>query len=155
MATDINWEKYETYKTMNVKLARALKAGFYYEAIFIEYAILEDRLTSLLKYAGVSHHDKKGNDISISHKLKKAESYQPFSVKYVRDWITLGLLEEVHTWSKARNDLIHHLATIPYDHKSVKQLAEDGNALVKCLSAKVRSVNNYHKKLQNDGDMIQ
>ena len=33
---------------MHESLSKALKNEFYYEAIFIEYAILEDRLTSAL-----------------------------------------------------------------------------------------------------------
>ncbi len=37
---DKNMQKYEIYKTMHGKLKRALNAGFYYEAIFLEYAIL-------------------------------------------------------------------------------------------------------------------
>lgn len=141
-----NMMKYETYKTMNENLTRAMKSGFFYEAIFIEYAILEDRLTSLLKYAGISYLDKKGNDISISQKIKKAEICNPFAVKYVRDRITPELLDQVRMWSKKRNDLIHHLAAIPYDHESVQLLAEEGSALVKLLAGKVKSVNNYHKK---------
>ncbi len=150
MAAEKNMEKYETYKKMNENLSRALKAGFYYQAIFIEYAILEDRLMSLLKYAGVAYLDKKGNDISITQKLNKAETCSPFSVKFVRDRVSIELLKQVRAWSKKRNDLIHHLATIPYDHESVKQLALEGNDLVKVLSLKVRSVNNYHKKLHQE-----
>lgn len=38
-----NIEKYEAYKAMKSNLTKAMKAGFYYQAIFIEYAIIEDR----------------------------------------------------------------------------------------------------------------
>ena len=141
-----NMEKYETYKTMNENLTRALKAGFYYEAIFIEYAIFEDRLTSLLKYADVPYLDKNGRDISITQKIGKVKSCAPFAVKYVRDRIPEDLLDQAKEWSQHRNELIHHLATIPYNHESVKQLAESGSTLLKILSSRVRSVNNYHKK---------
>ena len=49
----MNTQKYETYKSINESLSKALKYGFYYEAIFLEYAIVEDRLASVLKYAGI------------------------------------------------------------------------------------------------------
>ena len=38
----MNVQKYETYKSMHESLSKALKNEFYYEAIFIEYAILEN-----------------------------------------------------------------------------------------------------------------
>ena len=49
----MNTQKYETYKSIHESLSKALKYGFYYEAIFLEYAVIEDRLASVLKYAGI------------------------------------------------------------------------------------------------------
>ena len=43
MSDSKNTEKYETYKKMKADLSKSMKSGFYYEAIFIEYAIMEDR----------------------------------------------------------------------------------------------------------------
>ena len=51
-----NMEKYEVYKSMNENLSKAMRAGFYYQAIFIEYAIIEDRCSSVLRHAGVPYH---------------------------------------------------------------------------------------------------
>lgn len=48
------WEQ----KAGNESLSKALKYGFYYEAIFLEYAVIEDRLASVLKYAGILYIDK-------------------------------------------------------------------------------------------------
>ena len=69
-----NMEKYEIYRAMNANLSKAMKAGYYYEAIFIEYAILEDRCTSLLKHAGVMYMDSKGFDLSLATKINKIRS---------------------------------------------------------------------------------
>lgn len=52
-----NNEKYEAYKAMKMNLNKAMKSGFYYQAIFIEYAIIEDRCLSALKHAGVKYVD--------------------------------------------------------------------------------------------------
>lgn len=141
-------EKYEVYKSMNENLVKAMRAEFYYQAIFIEYAIIEDRCASVLKYAGVKYLDKKGRDISITQKLKEMRNNAVFQAPYVRQRITLELLDEIMEWKDKRDDFIHHLATIPYDHKSVKATAITGQELVKKLSSKVRSVNAHHDKLR-------
>ena len=46
-----NYEKNLKYRSLNGMLAKALRYEFYYEAIFIEYAIIEDRTSSLLRHA--------------------------------------------------------------------------------------------------------
>ena len=46
-------EKYETYKAMTGRHKVAMKHGFWYEAMLIDYAILEDRLDAFLWAAGV------------------------------------------------------------------------------------------------------
>ena len=48
-----NKEKGNTYKNMFARYKKAIKNEFYFEAIFIDYAMLEDRLTSFLKYLGI------------------------------------------------------------------------------------------------------
>lgn len=139
-------EKCEVYKSMNESLTKAMRSGFYYQAIFIEYAIIEDRCASVLKYAGIKYLDKKGRDISISQKLKEMRNNAVFQVPYVRQRITLELLDEITVWKNKRDDLIHHLAETPYDHESIRDTAITGQELVKKLSNKVRSVNAYHEK---------
>ena len=45
-----NMQKYENYKEQFKRLNRALASGFSLEAIFISYAILEDRTESILRH---------------------------------------------------------------------------------------------------------
>jgi hypothetical protein len=47
-----NHEKSTAYKEAIGKYKQAIRSGFYLEAIFIDYAIFEDRLSSFLYYAG-------------------------------------------------------------------------------------------------------
>ena len=141
-----NMEKYEVYKSMNENLSKAMRAGFYYQAIFIEYAIIEDRCSSVLRHAGVSYQNSNGQDISISQKLRKMRDNPAFHVPYVRQRITLELIEKLYGWKDKRDNFIHHMAKIPYDHESVKETAVTGQTLVKLLSNKVKSVNAYHTK---------
>ena len=143
-------EKYQTYRSMNENLSKAMRAEFYYQAIFIEYAIIEDRCTSVLKHAGVKYLDSKGQEIKLSQKLTKMRDNPAFYTPYIRQRITLELLEEITVWKRERDQLIHALAKIPYDHESVKATAITGQVLVKILSSKVRSVNAYHDKLRTE-----
>ena len=50
-----NMQKYENYRVQIGRLKKALKEHFYLEAIFIEYAIMEDRLEAILRHAGKWH----------------------------------------------------------------------------------------------------
>lgn len=146
MTQEKNMEKYHAYKSMNENLAKAMRSGFYYQAIFIEYAIMEDRCTSALKHAGIPYQNDLGQDVSISQKLRKMRDNPAFHNPYIRQRITLELLEEITAWKRERDRLIHALAKIPYDHESVKATAITGQELVKKLSSKVRSVNAHHDK---------
>ena len=66
-----NIEKKEKYSNLMSRLKRATDNEYYYEAIFIEYAILEDRTESLLKHAGKKFQENNGNPFKISKKLNK------------------------------------------------------------------------------------
>ena len=47
-----NTERQETYRYLTGRYKMSIKAGFYFEALMIVYAMQEDRLKSLLYYAG-------------------------------------------------------------------------------------------------------
>ena len=141
-----NSEKYKAYKAMKTNLTKAMKAGFYYEAIFIEYAIIEDRTLSALKHAGVKYTDNRGWELKLSGKLNKMKSNSAFTNPYVRKRISLDLIERTENWKRDRDRLIHALARIPYDSEEVKEIAERGQELINKLDNKVRSVNRYYDK---------
>lgn len=48
-----NQDKSNTYKTNIRRYNKAMKEGFYYEAILIDYAMMEDRLRSFLYHMGL------------------------------------------------------------------------------------------------------
>lgn len=147
--TDVkNMEKHEVYKSMNENLTKAMRHEFYYQAIFIEYAIIEDRCSSVLRHAGVKYTDSKGHELKISEKLKKMRGNPAFDIPYVRQRIPIELLDQITAWKRERDQLIHALAKIPYDHESVKSVAIRGQELARFLSNKVKSVNKYHDGLQ-------
>ena len=48
-----NDDKRRTYQVLKGKLARVLREKFYFEAMLIDYALMEDRLRSYLYYMGI------------------------------------------------------------------------------------------------------
>ena len=149
MFKEKNMEKYEIYKSMRENLSKAMRAEFYYQAIFIEYAIIEDRCLSVLKHAGIKYVDSKGHELKLSEKLKKMRGNPAFCNSFVRQRISFELIDDIIRWKQERDRLIHALAKIPYDHESVKEVAVDGQNLVKVLNSKVKSVNRYFDKGDN------
>ena len=107
---------------------------------------MEDRLASVLKYAGIPYIDKNGQDVSISKKLNLIESRKELLDKFYRDWLTKELIQECRVWIKERNDLIHHMANLPYDGELVQKVAVEGNELVEKVKNKSASVINRLKK---------
>ena len=65
-----NQQKYENYRAQMGRLKSALRGHFYLEAIFIEDAVMEDRLEAILRHAD-KWHPKEGSFISIDAKVKK------------------------------------------------------------------------------------
>lgn len=67
-AVSNNYEKQQTYKILIEKYNKALKYKFYYEAILIDYAMMEDRLRSCIYYLGLLREQ---NSIKISNNKAK------------------------------------------------------------------------------------
>lgn len=95
MAMEPNMAKYEAYKTMHEDLKKAIRASFYYQAIFIEYAIAEDRCRSALVCARVKCINSRGQELKLSAKINKLKSDSAFTAKYPRSRLTLELLDEL------------------------------------------------------------
>ena len=68
-----NMQKYENYKEQFKRLNRALANGFNLEAIFMSYAILEDRTESILRHGelwDVYRKSRKGREPNLDSKVK-------------------------------------------------------------------------------------
>lgn len=72
-----NKDKNKIYSDLMNKLKKSMSNEFYYEAIFIEFAIFEDRTSSLLKHA-----NKKYDDLALNKKIWKNKSLSVFKDKY-------------------------------------------------------------------------
>lgn len=64
-------EKYETYRAEMARLKGALQQGFYFEAMLIEYALLEDRLRSFVYHAGLLQNRKASHMLPGKNAVRK------------------------------------------------------------------------------------
>ena len=144
-----NQQKYENYKEQFQRLNKALANGFNLEAMFIEYAIMEDRTESILHHAELWDayiKSRKGREPTINSKVqyiqKRAENKKDLLHRYFSD----DLLERVLAWKEERNRLIHALLKQQLEHNEISELAAKGNELVKALRSKSGSYNRAVEK---------
>ena len=150
MINENNQIKYENYKEQFRRLNRALVNGFNLEAMFIEYAIMEDRMESLLRHSGLWEaylKSCKGRnpciDSKIKYIIKRAENKNDILHKYFSD----NLLIDILVWKEERNRLVHALLKQQLAHEEVKKLAVLGNELVKSLRTRA---GNYNRAVEKE-----
>lgn len=135
-----NYEKRDRYAELNEILDRAIEQEFYYEAIFIEHAILEDRVISLFKHANLRMPFKLGEKIGV------LKSYKIFKDEYISKHIDMELLEKIDNWKDKRNKLVHGLVESTYGTEVVKQVALEGKTLIRKFASKTTLVTRYLDK---------
>ena len=146
-----NQLKYENYREQFKRLKSALNSGFNLEAMFIEYAIMEDRTESILRHAGEWDSYlkfRKGRESTIDSKIryiqKMAEEKKALPNKYFSD----DLLDRLLTWKNERNRLIHALLKQQLAHNEVSTLAVQGKELVDELRKRAGNFNRAADKLK-------
>lgn len=132
-----NRQKYENYKEQMGRLKKALQYEFYIEAIAIEYAIMEDRLESVLVHEGVFNLKNHG---SLIRKLRKVEDLRCRKGSLENKYLSEELLTSISDWSKRRNMIIHALLKQELTTEELIEIANDGNQIVKTLTSKVTSI---------------
>ena len=143
-----NMEKYKNYKEQFGRLKRALANEFYLEAIFIEYAIIEDRTTSILRHAGVYNpekHNKLVPKIRRIREIIKVKNRKELLKKYITD----ELLDDINSWKDERNALIHDLLNQQVSKDQLKTCAERGSEICKTLRNKAGSYARSLEKANN------
>ncbi len=140
-----NQLKYENYREQFKRLNSALHNGFNLEAMFIEYAIMEDRTESILRHAGKweTYLKKRGRyeptlNSKIEYIQRQMESNRKDSLnKYFSD----TLLNDILQWKEDRNRLIHALLKQQLEHGEVGELAAKGKQLADALRTRAGSYN--------------
>jgi len=140
----LNQQKYENYKEQAIRLKKAINAKFYLEALFIEYAIIEDRFESALRHSGVMVD---GKYIGLNKKLSKMEAVAREKKSLAHKYFKPDLLESVNLWKEERNRLIHALMKQALTTEELQNLAEQGQVLVKKLCSITKSYSRKINKL--------
>ena len=150
-----NKQKCENYIIQLRRLKRAMNKdnAFYLEAIVIEYAIMEDRTTSILSYEGNEIIKKNNNFILLNEKLtkianlaNKTTSMPPWICRYFSDDNSNHLIERIRVWKRNRDAFTHSkLFRQITTTEELKGIAEDGANLCKELCNKA---NNYKRMVE-------
>ena len=144
-----NMEKYYTYREQFERLDLAIEKEFYLEAVFIAYAIMEDRTESTMRHLGIWESNL-GNKryLGISDKLKairkNAVTPDSPSCSYMKD----ATLDKCVTWINRRNDAIHDLIDNPLSHAQMRALALEGKRLARRITDCTGATKRALKKLQ-------
>ena len=133
-----NMQKYENYRVQIGRLKKALKEHFYLEAIFIEYAIMEDRLEAILRHAG-KWHPKEGSFVSIDTKVKKVADIAREKKNPAHRCFPPELTDGILAWKDKRNRLIHALLKQSLHSDDLLEVAEEGEQLANQLCSKATS----------------
>ena len=139
-----NHLKYENYKEQIKRLNSALAHGFNLEAMFIEYAIMEDRTESILRHADkwdAYMKKQNGRDPTINSKVKYIQKLADFNNDLLHKYFSDDLLDRVLTWKDERNRLIHALLKQEFEHNEVSALSNRGKQLVDELRKRAGNYN--------------
>ena len=139
-----NHLKYENYKEQIKRLNSALAHGFNLEAMFIEYAIMEDRTESILRHADkwdAYMKKQNGRDPTIYSKVKYIQKLADFNNDLLHKYFSDDLLDRVLTWKDERNRLIHALLKQEFEHNEVSALSNRGKQLVDELRKRAGNYN--------------
>lgn len=125
--------KFALYRQMIARLDEAIVGGHFFEASWYAYALLEDRLISLLASSGDSRSLRMmGPKIGELKDRSASDPTLATNFEYMR----------LNAWKDARNDLMHAMAegAMPMSDIDLraKALANEGAALVRIYSAAAR-----------------
>ena len=143
MLDNPNEQKYYNYKVQSQRLKKALDNGFLLEAMFIEYAMLEDRTEAILRYEG--NTITSNGHITINRKLNKIKSIAQEKKSLANKYFTDELIDQISIWKDKRNSMIHAMMKQSFSTVELQELADEGLYLVKTLN---RLSTNYKRAVE-------
>ena len=144
-----NIQKGENYREQMKRLKKALQMGFNLEAIFIEYAILEDRLESVIRHSGKWNYDP-GRHVSLEAKVKKIKKMAEEKKGLARKYFSDELMDSVVQWKEKRNPLIHALMKQVLQSEEPREIALEGQEILKQFKSKADAYNRALAKLNQE-----
>lgn len=140
--------KQSLYKTFISRLESAYEDGRYFEASWYAYAVLEDRLRSLLRNSGGEGVGGSARPIRMMGAKLKELSDRALSDKLLKANFEHDRLD---AWKDDRNNLMHAMAeatmTIAQIDQAAKKLAKEGVELVREYAAACRRLKKHRSKV--------
>jgi len=130
-------EKRKLYATLKTRLKIAIEKEFYFEAIMLEYAIVEDRAASILLHTNVC---KNPYDKKLSNKLNSIQHQYGKKHPIISKKFDISLIERIKVWKEKRNDSVHRSCSQPYDPEQLKELVQEGREIVRLLENCARRI---------------
>ena len=141
----LNQLKYENYKEQYKRLNKALANGFNLEAMFIEYAIIEDRTESILRHADRWEQYLKslrGRYPALESKIRYIRKCAESNRKdLLNRYFSDDLLDKILVWKEERNKLIHALLKQQFGYHELDEIAGNGKKLADQLRNRATSYN--------------
>ena len=148
--TELNKQKYETYRKMYDNLKIAMNRCFYLEAICLEYAIAEDRIDAVFRCFDDKAWNQESSKKTLRRKIKELKENRNYkSDEMFIEKLPEQVLGKIDAWANKRNDYLHHLAYLPYCDDDLRVIAQEGRDLIKDLNNSVKKVKNYFTKKKN------
>lgn len=139
-----NMQKYLNYKIQMGRLNKAIKSEFYLEAIFIEYAVLEDRVESILRHGGTFRPNRHN---TLNSKLNRLEEMQRNKKGPLRKYLSDEFIAEIRLWRDKRNQLMHAMMKRTVTKDEIAATVDEGREIIKRLNSKVSSYSRAVEKL--------
>ena len=149
-----NTEKQERYRILLSKLKKAIANSFWFEACMIEYAIIEDRTSSILSHSQVCK-DAYNPKRKLGNKLNSIELQIGKKHPIISKKVNPDTIKDIKTWKEERNDLVHRACTM-YNEDVAKGVAEKGQLLAKAMisdSSKVTKLADKLEKMNETANM--
>lgn len=139
-----NMQKFHNYQTQFTRLKKAMREEFYLEAIFICYAIMEDRTESILRHTGkwdAFMKNRKGHNVTIDAKIRYIQAMAEEKSSLLHRYLADGTLQQILDWKNERNRLVHALLKQAVSAEELAALATTGQTLACTLRTKVSNLN--------------
>ena len=146
-----NMQKFCNYRTQFTRLNKAVREEFYLEAIFIAYAIIEDRTESILRHTGkwdAYMKSRRGRTATINSKIRYIQKMAEDKKSLVGRHLGDDTLARILAWKDTRNKLVHALLEQAVSDEELTALAASGKELASTLRTKVTNLNRAIKKAE-------
>ena len=148
-----NQKKYNLYKKMLANLNASINNEFFLQAVFIEYAILEDRCNSIIRVLlGEKPLESKSmQGCGIDKKINKIKNYVHNNTKdaWIKKFLNDDLLDRVLSWKNQRNKMVHSLM-VQFDSEDIQtelmELAIAGRNIAKEFKNTAIKIKNHQLK---------